>query len=79
MDTPVKKQPDISTPGQQAATESHYHSKKDRIFVRGIAGQYSLKDELQRLRSMPRVIKGKDLDALPDTLQHSVEIPSDTV
>ena len=41
--------------------ESHYSSKKDRVFVRGIAGQYSLKDELTRLRSMPRVIKGKDL------------------
>src|SRR5258706_5731513 len=41
--------------------ESHYSSKKDRVFVRGIQGQYSLKDELARLRSMPRVIKGKDL------------------
>src|ERR1041385_9144942 len=41
--------------------ESHYSSKKDRVFVRGIQGQYSLKDELKRLRSMPRVIKGKDL------------------
>jgi len=41
--------------------ESHYHSKKDRVFVRGIQGQYSLKDELARLRSMPRVIKGRDL------------------
>src|SRR5512141_3343352 len=41
--------------------ESHYSSKKDRVFVRGIAGQYSLKDELKRLRDMPRVIKGKDL------------------
>ena len=41
--------------------ESHYSSKKDRVFVRGIAGQYSLKDELTRLRSQPRVIKGKDL------------------
>jgi gentisate 1,2-dioxygenase len=29
-------------------TESHYHSKKDRVFVRGIQGQYSLKDELKR-------------------------------
>ena len=29
--------------------ESHYHSKKDRVFVRGIQGQYSLKDELARL------------------------------
>ena len=41
--------------------ESHYHSKKDRVFVRGIQGQYSLKDELKRLRSLPRVIKGRDL------------------
>jgi quercetin dioxygenase-like cupin family protein len=41
--------------------ESHYSSKKDRVFVRGIQGQYSLKDELKRLRSLPRVIKGKDL------------------
>ena len=41
--------------------ESHYSSKKDRVFVRAIAGQYSLKDELKRLRDMPRVIKGKDL------------------
>src|SRR5919112_3627196 len=41
--------------------ESHYSSKKDRVFVRGIQGQYSLKDELTRLRSQPRVIRGKDL------------------
>jgi quercetin dioxygenase-like cupin family protein len=41
--------------------ESHYSSKKDRVFVRGIQGQYSLKEELQRLRSAPRVIKGKEL------------------
>src|ERR1700741_160939 len=41
--------------------ESHYSSKKDRVFVRGIQGQYSLKDELPRLRSLPRVIKGRDL------------------
>ena len=39
--------------------ESHYSSKKDRVFVRGIQGQYSLKDELARLRGLPRVIKGK--------------------
>ena len=41
--------------------ESHYSSKKDRVFVRGIQGAYSLTDELKRLRSMPRVIRGKDL------------------
>jgi len=32
------------------AKESHYSSKSDRVFVRGIQGQYSLKDELARLR-----------------------------
>ena len=41
--------------------ESHYHSKKDRVFVRGIQGHYNLKEELTRLRSLPRVIKGKKL------------------
>ena len=39
--------------------ESHYHSKKDRVFVRAIAGPYNLKDELARLRAMPRVRKGR--------------------
>jgi gentisate 1,2-dioxygenase len=42
-------------------TESHYHSKKDRIFVRGIQGKYNLQEELDRLRSVPRVRKGKDI------------------
>ena len=32
----------------------HYHSKKDRIFVRPIQGAYNLTEELERLRSMPR-------------------------
>ena len=41
--------------------ESHYHSKKDRTFVRAIAGPYNLGDELKRLRAMPRVRKGKDI------------------
>ena len=41
--------------------ESHYHSKKDRVFVRAIQGHYNLKEELARLRSMPRVVKGKEL------------------
>ena len=62
MDTPVKKDGNaISTPQQAAENESHYHSKKDRVFVRGIQGQYSLKDELTRLRDMPRVRKAKDI------------------
>ena len=41
--------------------ESHYHSKKDRVFVRGIQGAYSLKDELARLRAQPRVRKGSQI------------------
>ena len=38
MDTPVNKSPGISKPGEAVANESHYHSKKDRIFVRAIQG-----------------------------------------
>jgi quercetin dioxygenase-like cupin family protein len=41
--------------------ESHYSSKKDRVFLRGISGPYNLKVELDRLRAMPRVIKGTEL------------------
>jgi gentisate 1,2-dioxygenase len=41
--------------------EDHYHSKKDRTFVRAIQGHYALKDELARLRAMPRVRKGKEI------------------
>ena len=42
-------------------TESHYSSKKERVFVRAIAGAYNLKDELKRLRALPRVIKGTEM------------------
>ena len=38
-----------------------YHSNKNRVFVRAIAGPYNLQDELERLRSMPRVRKAKDI------------------
>jgi quercetin dioxygenase-like cupin family protein len=44
-----------------AGNESHYHSKKDRVFVRALAGAYSLRDELKRLRALPRVRKAKDI------------------
>jgi len=43
------------------SNESHYHSKKDRTFVRAIAGSYNLKDELARLRALPRVRKGSEI------------------
>ena len=62
MDTPVNKpKGDVSTPENTVANESHYHSKKDRIFVRAIAGKYSLTDELAKLRAMPRVRRAKDI------------------
>jgi gentisate 1,2-dioxygenase len=41
--------------------ESHHTSKKPRAFVRGIEGNYNLREELARLRSMPRVIRGREL------------------
>ena len=56
-----KTPPTIAAPGVPVANESHYHSKKDRTFVRGIQGAYSLKDELVRLRAMPRVRKGSEI------------------
>ncbi len=43
------------------ATGELYHSKKDRIFVRAIAGAYNLKDEMARLRSMPRVRRASEI------------------
>ena len=36
----------VSQPGDNVPNESHYHSKKDRVFVRGIQGTYNLKTEL---------------------------------
>jgi quercetin dioxygenase-like cupin family protein len=41
--------------------ESHITSKKPRMFVRAIEGDYGLKAELARLRAMPRVVRGKEL------------------
>jgi len=41
--------------------ESHFTSKKPRMFVRGVEGDYGLKHELARLRAQPRVIRGREL------------------
>jgi quercetin dioxygenase-like cupin family protein len=41
--------------------ESHISSRTPRVFVRGIEGDYGLKQELARLRSMPRVVRGREL------------------
>ena len=62
-------------------SESHYHSKKDRVFVRAIEGNYNLKEELARLRSMPRVRKGrliKFVDGPQTFSRHYVE-PKDGI
>ena len=61
--------------------ESHYHSKKDRTFVRAIAGPYNLKDELARLRSMPRVRKGCDIKFIdgPQTFSRHYVEPKDGI
>jgi len=45
---------DMAAP-EVVVNESHYHSKKDRVFVRAIQGHYNLTAELARLRAMPRV------------------------
>jgi gentisate 1,2-dioxygenase len=62
-------------------TESHYHSKKDRVFVRPIQGQYSLKDELKRLRAMPRVRKGREIKFVdgPQTYSRHYVEPKDGI
>ena len=46
--------------------EALYHSKKDRVFVRAIAGAYNLKDELARLRAQPRVRRASEIKFVAD-------------
>jgi quercetin dioxygenase-like cupin family protein len=50
-----------AAPAEIVANESHYHSQKNRIFVRPIQGSYNLKTELARLRAVPRVRKGSEI------------------
>jgi gentisate 1,2-dioxygenase len=40
---------------------SHFTGRKDRVFVRGIQGDYGLRQELARLRALPRVVRGREL------------------
>src|SRR3984885_978503 len=37
-----------------------YGAQTDRVFVRPVAGEYNLTQELARLRSLPRVLKGRE-------------------
>ncbi|HTK13566.1 MAG TPA: cupin domain-containing protein [Xanthobacteraceae bacterium] len=52
---------------------------KERIFVRALEGSYALKDELKRLRDVPRVRKGKDLklDGGPQSFSRHYMEPED--
>lgn len=64
MDDKIPRPPaadDEAEKRKQAILATHYHSKKDRVFVRAMQGSYGLKDELKRLRAMPRVRKAKDI------------------
>ena len=64
----------LAPPGQ-------YHSKKDRIFVRPIQGAYNLTEELERLRSMPRVRKARDIKFVdgPQTYSRHYVEPKDGI
>jgi gentisate 1,2-dioxygenase len=77
----AKDDKDGAVAAEPIVNESHYHSKKDRIFVRAIEGNYNLKEELARLRSMPRVRKGrliKFVDGPQTFSRHYVE-PKDGI
>lgn len=39
----------------------YYHDQTDRKFVREVSGEYNLTKELERLRSLPRVRRGRDI------------------
>jgi mannose-6-phosphate isomerase-like protein (cupin superfamily) len=49
-----------SDDGSSAPKRTGYHDQKNRMFVRPIAGEYNLTQELARLRSLPRVLKGRE-------------------
>jgi hypothetical protein len=48
----------VELPAMAEAKKPHDHTQAERVFVRGIEGQYNLTQELNRLRSLPRVRKG---------------------
>lgn len=65
-------------PDKDATDEPHgqYHSQRNRVFVRALAGSYDMKKELDRLRSMPRVRKASEINFIdgPQTYsRHYVE------
>lgn len=49
------------TPEQHDELARMYHSKKDRVFVRELQGDYGLNAELDRLRAAPRVRRASEI------------------
>ena len=78
MTEPAEK-PEI--PAEPEEPAGHYHSQKNRIFVRPIQGAYNLQAELDRLRSMPRVRKAKDIKFVdgPQTYSRHYVEPKDGI
>jgi len=52
---------EAKSPADSQPVRKEYNNS-DRTFVRGIQGEYNLKEELERLRSRPRVVRGRDLE-----------------
>jgi quercetin dioxygenase-like cupin family protein len=59
--------------------QDDFHAIKNRTFVRGIQGEYNLTHELKRLRSLPRVVKGREAPFHNGPQQYSRQLldPSD--
>jgi quercetin dioxygenase-like cupin family protein len=53
--------------------------RADRVFLRGITGEYTLKEELKRLRSLPRVIKAEEVPWVdgPQVFSKHMAVPED--
>jgi quercetin dioxygenase-like cupin family protein len=64
---------------QPAASPKQYDPDKTRLFVRELSGAYALKDELARLRGMPRVIKARErkLDGGPQQFNRHLVGPEE--
>jgi len=63
MDALAKKSPanEDTPPASSEKPVEYYHDKKDRVFVRAIEGAYNVTEELNRLRSVPRVRKASEI------------------
>ncbi|WP_338603006.1 cupin domain-containing protein [Sulfolobus tengchongensis] len=67
--------------GQSVKTRVPYQQegRADRVFLRGLTGEYSLKEELKRLRSLPRVIKAEEVPWVdgPQVFSKHMLVPED--